>query len=769
MILAAMTLAALCAVHSHANAQTTQPAANLISNGSFELGRQFWAMDKGEGTVAKFEVNNAQAADGEYSALVSVDAVGSWGMQFGQFVPAGTRDHTYTFAAMVRGVDKAVKLNLHIERNAKPYDRVARTEAVAVTKDSWTELHVTFKVDKDFNEGWFAYVACSEPNCRFRVDGMRLYEGPYVAFSDLKKQAVADAGVILYDTGMTSDAEMEPAVIEKKTGWTPVIEDKLDHAFKGDAVFVNNRLAVAMRRKAGGAEVYSIGDGGAVRRCTLRPVAGAAGERVGFKTLVNNPSEVKVEATYKGKDSNALTIGMGLRLGAPYVGVQGSESVSAVRMEAPCRFAVMPDFFADDIVIDANELVVSKVQLPGDNFLMHMVGDGGAIVMAVWAKREADIGVHLADGVAGRIITASEIPCGPKDKAWVAVLEGKGIWHCRDVDVKEAGKTVKLDWRAPMPAMWRVDWRRDDGLDDSWEMIVQRPGGEFAKTKLAGSDDTIPADRKRWTTVLGTFPYPCWIDKEGVGNLQPLKSEAVRFQGPAIVYPLGRTAQTPLGAYTVVDVARATLGLGPCEYILDLEGQQSQNKGRATCANRDTLDPIYKDGKQKEKKADIEKSLKEVMVFIRFIRERIEGYASFSHEIAAYIEGQKKSHPELAKELDELSAAAALVDKRLARRRDKIKTPDDAQAIVDAFRAEGLDDTGPDAMEKCKKFTAAIVEIGSNQDELAGECRWAVKILRQRAGLMLAADERLAEVVREIRDRSQKVLRTPAGHEGARH
>ena len=42
-------------------------------------------------------------------------------------------------------------------------------------------------------------------------------------------------------------------------------------------------------------------------------------------------------------------------------------------MEAPCRFAVMPDFFADDIVVDATELPVAQADLPSDNFLLHLL------------------------------------------------------------------------------------------------------------------------------------------------------------------------------------------------------------------------------------------------------------------------------------------------------------------------------------------------------------------------------------------------------------
>ena len=50
-----------------------------------------------------------------------------------------------------------------------------------------------------------------------------------------------------------------------------------------------------------------------------------------------------------------------------------------------------------------------------------------------------------------------------------------------------------------------------------------------------------------------------------------------------------------------------------------------------------------------------------------------------------------------------------------------------------------------------------------------GECRWAVKALRQKAGLLLASDARLASIAGEIRARTQEVLRNPAVHENARH
>jgi len=49
------------------------------------------------------------------------------------------------------------------------------------------------------------------------------------------------------------------------------------------------------------------------------------------------------------------------------------------------------------------------------------------------------------------------------------------------------------------------------------------------------------------------------------------------------------------------------------------------------------------------------------------------------------------------------------------------------------------------------------------------ECRWIVKALRQKAGLLMALDPKVAPVAEEIRIKTQAVLRAPTIHEKARH
>jgi len=746
-----------------------KPADNLFMNPGFEQGQAEWHLDKAGKTAATFTVDKAPG-DETASGHVAIESVEEWGTQFGQSMDAGAVGKTYTYAVVAKSAGDPVQVRLEIERRANPYDRAAASDKTLLKKDAWTEIHVTFKVDKPFPQGWFAYISCVQPKAGYRIRLARLYEGEYAAYEKVVKEEVRAAGAGLYDTGAASPGPLAGEAVAKKAGWTQVPEDAASHKFKGDAVLMNDRLAIVLRRGGPGAEMYALGAKGPVVRAVLAPAAGDASARLESVTVAKNSGEATaVEASFKAADSTTVGLRFELAMGQPFVKTEPRAGAKALRIEAPCRFAVLPDFFADDMVIDAADIPVAKAEVPSENFFLQMLGDGDAVLATVASAREEDARISVAGDGAARRITACEIAFGKDGKVWVAALEAPAVWHVRDVAKEETGKVVDLGWKMPFPAQWRIDWRQADRLAGSWEMLLEKAGGEFEKPGVFGGPDTLPANRKRWTTVLGSFAYPCWIDRAGQGHLQPLKSEVVRFEGPALVYPINRVRGTPLDAFTVVDIMRATLGVGPCEYILDLEGQKSVNKGRATCSTRDTLRGIYSAKQQRAKRAEVEKVLQDVMIFVRFIRSRIEGYATFGRDLLAYLDAEKKAHPDQAAFCDEMTKMARAIDGYVEKRKGHIKTPDEAQAMVDKFRATLLDYEGEDAVAKVKAFGEAIVDIGGNQDELAGECRMAVKNLRQRAGLAMAADPRVADMAKEIRKRTQEVLRQPAGHEGARH
>jgi hypothetical protein len=581
------------------------------------------------------------------------------------------------------------------------------------------------------------------------------------------------AGLAVWDTGQSAAPVLASTALGGKNDWTAVPPGKTAASFQGDAILSNGRIVAVVRKQDATVEVHAIKQAAVVSRLRLRLLtsSGEPASRLERVALVENTkANACLEATFK--TSNGKEVSGKFRLKRGEVTIQADPGIGASRLRVECsgRFVVLPDFFADDIATDAVKLPLDAVDLPSENFVLHMTGHGDSIAMCVFENRQQDVKLTLAGTGSQRLVTGSEIGFEGK-KIWVGLLEAPRIWHTLDLATADTGKILPLGWKMPFPAQWRVDFTRDGDLTDSWEMLLQEANNkDFIKPSWLGSgEDRLPPSRERWNTVLGTYPYPCWSDHDLQGFLQPIKSRVLQFQGPVVVYPINRVKQTPLDAYTVVDVMRNTLGVGPCEHILDLEGQKSEYKGRATCGVRDKLTPIYANNQQKELRGEVDKTLDEGLVFVKHIRGRITRYVEFGHKTRQYLAEQREAHPELAEFIAAMDKIAREIDNRVAARVDKIQTPEHVAKMNEEFRKNVLGYDGADAVERCRAYTRALVVIGDNQDELSGECRWVVKTLRQRAGILMALDPRVAPIASEIRSRTQEALRSPANHEGARH
>jgi hypothetical protein len=589
--------------------------------------------------------------------------------------------------------------------------------------------------------------------------------------TDAEAGVPARSGIVVWDTGQPA-----PAVLPlSKNDWTNILPETTADAFQGDAVLSNGRIAAVLRQKDAAVEVHAVKPDGAIARVQLR-LHSAAGEpaiSVARLALIENAKAgATIQATFKTAKGAEMTGKFRIKRGDVTVQVEPGTGAAKLRVESPGRFVVLPDFFADDIAIDATRLPpsLSTVDLPSENFVLQMTAQGDAMAMSIFENRQQDMKVTLAGSGDRRVVTGAEIGFEGK-KIWVALLDAPRIWHSLELKSTDTGNIVPMGWQMPFPAQWRVDFTRAGDLTDSWEMLLQdKTDGDFIKPSWLGSgDQTLPNTRRRWNTVLGTYAYPCWSNPDRQGFLQPPKNKVLQFDGPVVVYPINRVKQTPLEAFTVVDVMRNTLGVGPCEHILDLEGQKAEYKGRATCGVRDKLTPIYAGNQQIQKRAEVDKTLDEGLIFVTHIRGRITRYVEFEHKMRAYLAEQKKTHPELAEFIAEMDKLTQQIDARVAARAAKIQTPEHVARMNEEFRKNVLDYTGPDALKRCTDYTSALVVIGDNQDELSGECRWVVKTLRQRAGIALAMDPRVAPIAAEIRTRTQEALRNPANHEGARH
>ncbi|MCX5671506.1 MAG: hypothetical protein NTU94_09340, partial [Planctomycetota bacterium] len=182
------------------------------------------------------------------------------------------------------------------------------------------------------------------------------------------------ASVGIFDTGTSAAAPLSGQAIAAKAGWTQVPEDKTAHKFKGDAVLANDRLTAVFRQGGPGVELYVGGAQGPVLRTVLAPMTDKAAARLASVAVAKNAAgEAALDAAFKSPGGKDATVRFELQPGQVFIRTEARGGAGRLRVEAPCRFAVLPDFFADDIAVDAAELPAARAELPSENFLLHLV------------------------------------------------------------------------------------------------------------------------------------------------------------------------------------------------------------------------------------------------------------------------------------------------------------------------------------------------------------------------------------------------------------
>jgi hypothetical protein len=559
----------------------------------------------------------------------------------------------------------------------------------------------------------------------------------------LTAAAAAEEGVArlaIFDTGASSAEPLKVEALASQQGWTKVAAGDLAYAFKGDAVLTSSKMLLVFRRNAPGAELYGKNAENVKGFGRLVPLgSGPATALSVVKIKANDKGSAVLEATYKTADGKDATVAFGLTPGAVIVKTEPLAGATGLRLESPSRLGVLPDFFADDMVVDARDIPIAKTELPSDNFFMQMLDNGNAIVTAIWDKSKKDIELTFAGEGEARMISGVDIQYGEGGSIWAAVLAQKGLWAQAEITPANVKKLTPLDWTIPFQAKWKGNFMQADHTVQSWDLVY---GGTGAHG---------------WSGVVGGYVQPFGTaakEMQKAGIQPPSAFSKVPVQGPFVVYPSDRTAETPLDTCTITDLMRDSLGAGPCKNLL--EGQGDTSKGIYTCSLEHTLPPLFEFGLQKYEKAYINKMLDEVQVFVKAIQDRINVYVDFRGELLKYLAEQKKAKPEMTEFISKLETQTSAIQEKKANGAEPVKK------LVEQLRPAITQDA---LKVNCHQIAAAIAGIGLGQDNAVAKCRLSVKVLRQLATIEMAINPKNAAIANEVRKRTQAVLRNPLGHE----
>ncbi len=516
---------------------------------------------------------------------------------------------------------------------------------------------------------------------------------------------------------------------------------------------------------------------------------------------------------------------LSLGAGQAFVGVHPGKGASNVAVHADAKYALLPDFFADDVIYDPAKYASSVLPIPADNFVLQLAGGGNAIVMCIWpgnlegvkssAKetaaqppktddRDPNVELILSGEAEARRVAACRIEFLGRP-VFVGVIEHKGLW--RDEDVRSwAGYTpTAVEWKRPFDAKWRADFVVAEGRKtDDWHTRSQSfpffgPVKDPKDKWWGRGDEDNPAI---WQEALNFFTAPAWFKNDETrlclyadlaerrnaenqtkaarqGNPNAPEVRPPNIYERVLIYPLDRVRGMPPDLLTPVDLMRGTLGQGPCEYILDLEGVKPRPAGGtrpliggATCGIWDShIFPIVsrniKNLKEGEKLDDKTRqhlivALEDIIGFVHAVHDRLREYKAWGIETAAFIESEAKRDAALKALADRLAPHVAALNRDVGRLQFEGKGTEGGWAehvkqLIQEVQADNYANVAS---------VAGIRTLGGYQDQMVARCRRCVKGLRQEASLADVSDPAAHKFASEVRDRCQAILRRKHGKEG---
>ncbi|MFH1918320.1 MAG: hypothetical protein ABIP48_00320 [Planctomycetota bacterium] len=520
----------------------------------------------------------------------------------------------------------------------------------------------------------------------------------------------------LFDAGSASPRMLSARALAAKEGWTLVPEDDAEHAFRGDAVLVNDKLAVVLRSKGPGAEVYSQTPGGARFRAVVMAADRTAVMVQGISSVEiveNNPGAVELNVTFQ-TDGAAGRFSAGYRLttGQAMLEMTGGPAAERFFVWTKTRYVVVPNFFADDMVFSPAICDLPRFGLPTENFFLNLIEGGDSMVMCVWRSGRQDAHAILTGEGPERVIRGCEVEGGEERMLSVAIIEAAGIWHEEmPTEAQGQGKDLaKTAWKPSFDAWWRVD-------------------------RVSAAPLTVSSD----------------LSKAQLVESGPLSRDISAIT--TLVYPLDRNLATPLTAFCPIDVLRSTLGVGPCQYILQTEGLASDSNPTPDHV-MSWVEKQFKTQKEEESAEEIKAQLAQMADHVVRAQARIEQYAAFAREVQSLgkAEGESRGEPESVRKLSE--TVASLV--RITAAEGRVGEPAEraaktADAIVALIGKK-------DALPACQRLGLEVRRIGAEQDRTLSACRMTVRWLERQARMSIIRTPENAGMAEKIRALAERFL-----------
>lgn len=494
------------------------------------------------------------------------------------------------------------------------------------------------------------------------------------------------------DTQTRSNSPWAGRIAAEHANWKPIAEDVVKYDFRGDIVMSNDRITVVSRTAGNRIELYGrevATAGPCVELAPVRADHDAASGIRDCRLTENTQSTIAAEVDFTFASGDVGTLQLRLTTGQPILETRIVKGIDRVTVISKPRFIVAPAFFGSDDVFGPSTTWTAEI--PADNQLLQ-IGSEHLMIMSVSNKPFRSVRLATSPE-SGPALAGCSIALNPGVSLWTAVLQGQGMWHAVSVGDPTPDSNKTLDWKPPFDAKWRADLTRIDGHSRSWYF------GNEQQAKLAPD---------------GQSDCPCRV--EGGQAVLRLTSDvlATRDAGSVVlVYPMDRSRTTPLTAVLPIDVLRNTLGVGPCQYLLQSEGLATESDP-TPAAVMDGIERLFTRKRDRQSANEINERLDEMLKHLGDARHRIDQHRAVEKKLRVAFEScaaAETAAPTPATEAirRELDRLRSLLD-------DNSAAPETAEECTKLASQVRTLIGQPNSVEQVRRLGAALRNIGHRQD-----------------------------------------------------
>ena len=594
--------------------------------------------------------------------------------------------------------------------------------------------------------------------------------------------------LVLADTARSHPASLTPDELRQRPGWQ-IIRDRTT-AFRGDAWLGNTYVGVAFRRGAPAAEYYATRPDGAWRKLSDLTPSGSGGDRAqaiqSYRIRENYPEKISLEVSYATVAGKTLTVRYRLQQDRRFVETEARPGTESLVVSAVAPFAVLPDWFGGDLVVNAAKTAAAQLRWPRERLLLNLVENGDAILVLAWRSPDQPVLASLAGEGEARALVSTEVGYrwDQRGNVWVGALTAPGIWRQKRIAELTDPKGNQVGGKLPFEAVWRVDFRRQpDGLIDPWVPVAKRPDGNWEGCRSNGS-------RTLWTSCRDDVICPAYYLDGSLYLVNTRFSNAMQhtfFKGAddltfdpgdvALAYPFERSAGTPADVHLVNDLLQQVCEEAPEFQLYARQAPVSMPSHRypATCAVTAEYEKAFEQGSAQTQRRRLLEELRRMDFFVLTKRERIEEYMNWTRAQHQWLLQQQAEKPELAALVARLDLFLTRMHETYTKGRGAyIKTTADGlalaervEALIDAPVVKDGQDGAADTLAAAQELGKQTRSIGGAQDALVGYFRQIVKELRQTTGyaMLQASNESEYECACALRQKTMEMLWQTNGHE----